>query len=139
MGNEFIGAGWAFPLELDQTGAFALVTDTREIEEAIRLIIGTAYGERPMRPDFGCAIHEFIFADADATTAGRIAYEVRLSLRRWEPRIEIDDVVVTVDDVERSLMYVDVHYRIKNTNDPRNLVFPFYTIPPESQGTGATR
>jgi len=139
MSNEFIGAGWAFPLELDQTGGFALVTDTREIEEAIRLIIGTAYGERPMRPDFGCAIHDFVFADADATTAGRIAYEVRLSLRRWEPRIEIDDVVVTVDDIERSLMYVDVHYRIKNTNDPRNLVFPFYTIPPEPQGTGATR
>ena len=137
MSNEFIGAGWAFPLELDQTGGFALVTDTREIEEAIRLIIGTAYGERPMRPDFGCAIHEFVFADADATTAGRIAYEVRLSLRRWEPRIEIDDVVVTVDAIERSLMYVDVHYRIKNTNDPRNLVFPFYTIPPEAQGTGA--
>ncbi len=137
MSNEFIGAGWAFPLELDQTGSFALVTDTREVEEAIRLIIGTAYGERPMRPDFGCAIHDFVFADADATTAGRIAYEVRLSLRRWEPRIEVDDVVVMVDDVERSLMYVDVHYRIKNTNDPRNLVFPFYTIPPEPQSTGA--
>jgi phage baseplate assembly protein W len=137
MSNEFIGAGWAFPLEVDQTGGFALVTDTREIEEAIRLIIGTAYGERPMRPDFGCAIHEFVFADADATTAGRIAYEVRLSLRRWEPRIDVDDVVVTVDELERSLMYVDVHYRIKNTNDPRNLVFPFYTIPVEAQGTGA--
>ena len=90
-----------------------------------------------MRPDFGCAIHEFVFADADATTAGRIAYEVRLSLRRWEPRIDVDDVVVTVDELERSLMYVDVHYRIKNTNDPRNLVFPFYTIPVEAQGTGA--
>ena len=90
-----------------------------------------------MRPDFGCAIHEYVFADADATTAGRIAYEVRLSLRRWEPRIEIDAVDVTVDQVERSLMYVDVRYRIKNTNDPRNLVFPFYTIPPEPHGTGA--
>ncbi len=131
MSNEFIGAGWAFPLELDQTGGFALVSDTREIEEAIRLIIGTAYGERPMRPDFGCAIHDFVFADADATTAGRIAYEVRLSLRRWEPRIEIDDVVVSVDEFDRSLMYVDVRYRMRNTNDPRNLVFPFYTIPPE--------
>jgi len=139
MSNEFIGNGWAFPLELDQTGGFALVSDAREIEEAIRLIIGTAYGERPMRPDFGCAIHDFVFADADAATAGRIAYEVRISLRRWEPRIEIDDVEVTVDDIERSLMYVDVRYRIKNTNDARNLVFPFYTIPPEPEATGATR
>lgn len=146
MSNEFIGAGWSFPLDLDPTGGFALVADDREIQEAIRLIIGTAYGERPMRPDFGCAIHDFVFADADGTTAGRIAYEVRLSLRRWEPRIDVDDVAVSVDDFDRSLMYVDVRYRIKNTNDPRNLVFPFYTIPPEpqtrnveSQAQGASR
>jgi uncharacterized protein len=131
MRNEFVGAGWAYPLQLDQTGAFALVSDEREIEQAIRLIIGTAYGERPMRPDFGCAIHEFVFAEANAATAGRIAYEVRTSLRRWEPRIVVEDVDVTIDDTDRSLMYVDVQYRIKSTNDPRNLVFPFYTIPPE--------
>jgi uncharacterized protein len=129
--NEFVGQGWAFPLELDQTGAFALVADEREIEQAIRLIIGTAHGERPMRPDFGCAIHDFVFAEADAATAGRIAYEVRASVQRWEPRVEVDDVVVSIDESDRSLMYIDIQYRIRNTNDPRNLVFPFYTIPPE--------
>jgi len=131
MANEFVGAGWAFPLRLDQTGAFALVSDEREIEEAIRLIIGTAYGERPMRPDFGCAIHDFVFATADAATAGRIAYEVRASLTRWEPRITIEDVTVTIDEQDRNLLYVDIRYHIRNSNDPRNLVFPFYTIPPE--------
>ena len=131
MSNEFVGAGWAFPLELDQTGSFALVTDDREVQQAIRLIIGTAYGERPMRPDFGCAIHDFVFAEANAATAGRIATEVRASLHRWEPRIEVDDVGVTVDEADCSLLYVDIRYHIKKTNDPRNLVFPFYTIPPE--------
>ena len=131
MANEFVGAGWAFPLRLDQTGGFALVTDEREIEEAIRLIIGTAYGERPMRPDFGCAIHDFVFAEANAATAGRIAYEVRASLTRWEPRITVEDIVVTIDEQERNLLYIDIRYHIKNSNDPRNLVFPFYTIPPE--------
>jgi len=131
MANDFVGAGWAFPLELDRTGGFALATDEREIEQAIRLILGTSYGERPMRPDFGCRIHDFVFADADAGTAGDIATEVRSSLRRWEPRIDVDDVVVTIDDADRSLLYVDVRYHVKNTNDPRNLVFPFYTIPGE--------
>src|SRR5204863_3299955 len=122
MAHDFVGSGWAFPLELDRTGGFALVADEREIEQAIRLILGTAYGERPMRPDFGCAIHEFVFAEADAGTAGRIAYEVRASLRRWEPRIEVEDVVVSLDDQDPSLMYIDVSYRIRNTNDRRNLV-----------------
>jgi phage baseplate assembly protein W len=131
MANEFVGAGWAFPLELDQTGAFRLVTDDREIEQAIRLIIGTSPGERPMRPEFGCAIHDFVFAEANAATAGQIAVEVQNSLTRWEPRIDIDDVFVTIDDADRTLLYIDIQYRIRNTNDPRNLVFPFYTIPPE--------
>ena len=131
MAHEFVGAGWAFPIELDHTGSFALVTDEREVEQAIRLIIGTAPGERPMRPDFGCAIHDFVFAEADAGTAGQIATEVQSALLRWEPRIDVDDVLVSVDETDRSLLYVDIRYHIRNTNDPRNLVFPFYTIPPE--------
>ncbi len=131
MAHEFVGAGWAFPLALDPTGAFELVTDDREIEQAIRLIIGTAYGERPMRPDFGCRIHDFVFAEANATTAGRIATEVRASLTRWEPRITVDDIVVSGDELDPSVLYVDIRYHIRDRNDPRNLVFPFYTIPAE--------
>ena len=129
MAHEFVGSGWAFPLELDQTGGFRLVSDEREIEQAIRLIIGTAYGERPMRPDFGCRIHDFVFAEANATTAGLIATEVRASLARWEPRIDVDDVEVTFDHAENGVLYIDITYRIRGTNDPRNLVFPFYVIP----------
>ena len=132
MGHEFVGAGWAFPLGIDPSGGFELVTDDREIQQAIRLILGTAYGERPMRPDFGCRIHDFVFAGANATTAGLIVNEVRASLTRWEPRITVDDVVVGVDEDDPSLIYIDIRYHVRNRNDPRNLVFPFYTIPPES-------
>jgi phage baseplate assembly protein W len=114
-----------------------LVTDDLEIQQAIRLIIGTAYGERPMRPDFGCAIHDFVFAEASASTAGRLASAVRTSLQRWEPRIDIDDVEVSADEVDGSLLYIDIRYHVKKTNDPRNLVFPFYTIPPEPLSAGA--
>ena len=132
MSEEFIGRGWAFPLRTDATGGIALVSREREIEEAIRLVLGTAYGERPMRPEFGCAIHDYIFAGADASTAAQIAHEVRRSLQRWEPRIDVHDVVVTVDDDDHSLLYIDIRYAIKSTNDPRNLVFPFYVIPQEA-------
>ncbi|MBF6606459.1 MAG: GPW/gp25 family protein [Chloroflexi bacterium] len=131
MNDEFIGSGWAFPIRTDPTGGIALVTHQREIEESIRLILGTAPGERPMRPEFGCHIHDEIFSAADAATAGRIAADVRTALRRWEPRIELHDVAVTLDPDEPALLYVDVRYTIRSTNEPRNLVFPFYTIPAE--------
>jgi phage baseplate assembly protein W len=131
--SDFIGSGWAFPLRVDVTGGIALVSRERELEEAMRVILSTAPGERPMRPEFGCGIHNYIFAGGDGETSTAIAYEVRKALLRWEPRVLIDDVVVAPDPDEPSLLYIDVRYRPKATNDPRNLVFPFYTIPSEEE------
>lgn len=136
MNADFIGTGWAFPLHTDATGSIALVSGEREIVESIRLILATAPGERPMRPEFGCAIHDLVFAPADAATAGRIAYEVRLSLERWEPRIELSDVVVTFDAAEDGKLLIDVRYTLRDSNDPRNLVFPFYVIPAHEEVAG---
>lgn len=129
--REFIGRGWAFPLRTDANGSIALVGTEHEIEGSVRLILGTAYGERPMRPEFGCAIHDYVYANADAATAAQMAHEVRRSLRRWEPRIDVHAVEVTVDEADRSLLWIDIRYAIKSTNDRRNLVFPFYVIPEE--------
>jgi phage baseplate assembly protein W len=129
MSQAFIGAGWAYPVRTEVSGDIALVTGDEELAEAIRLIIGTAIGERPMRPEYGCAIHDFIFAGIDHNVAGQIAYEVRQSLLRWEPRIDVTSVDVTVDAVDQSLLYVDIGYSRKAINDQRNLVFPFYVIP----------
>jgi Bacteriophage baseplate protein W len=127
--EDFIGTGLAFPLRVNSTGNVALVSREREIEESIALILGTAPGERPLRPEFGCAIHDYVFAPADVATAGEMADAVRRALLRWEPRIEVGDVIVSPDPHNHSLLYVDVGYRIRYTNDPRNLVFPFYVIP----------
>ena len=133
MGQEFVGNGWAFPLRADPTGGITLVGGVPEIEESIRLILATAPGERPMRPEFGCAVHDYVLAPADASTAGDIAYAVRVALDRWEPRIELVDVDVRFDAVDNGTLYVDVHYSVLGTNDPRNLVFPFYLIPPHEE------
>jgi uncharacterized protein len=130
---QFVGAGIAFPMRTDAIGGLALVTREREIEEAIRLVLGTAPGERPMRPEFGCRISEHVFGPANATTAGQLAAEVRVALDRWEPRIDVDDVVVSFDAADSGVLYIDVGYRIRGTNDPRNLVFPFYVIPPHEE------
>ncbi len=131
MSREFVGHGWAFPVHADATGRIALTSDDREIEESIRLILATAPGERPMRPEFGCAVHEYVFAPADASTAGAIGAAVRAALRYWEPRIEVGDVTVSLEGAGDGVLYIDVGYSILGTNDPRNLVFPFYVIPRE--------
>jgi len=133
MAEAFIGKGLSFPLKTTASGAIAMVSADQELRESIRLILGTAYGERPMRPEFGCGIHDLVFAPANATTAGLAAYEVRRSLLRWEPRVDVEDVDVSFDDYDSSRMYVSITYQVKGTNDPRNLVFPFYRIPSEEE------
>lgn len=137
MSERFIGRGWGFPMRVGPTGGIVMVERERELEEAIRLVLGTAPGERPMRPEFGCGIHEYVFAPGDGDTAGRVAQRVREALERWEPRIVVDEVVVAFDSVDAGTLYIDVHYTVRTTNDRRNLVFPFYTIPSE-EGTGKT-
>jgi phage baseplate assembly protein W len=132
MSSEFIGRGWAFPLRTDATGRIGLVDGGQELEEAIRLILGTAPGERPMRPEFGCGIHDLVFATPDSSTAGRVAHEVRVSLLRWEPRIEVLGVDVSFEAMDQGALLIDIQYQAARSNDPRNLVFPFYVIPEES-------
>jgi phage baseplate assembly protein W len=84
-----------------------------------------------MRPDFGCPIHNHVFDSADASMIGLLGYEVRNSLMLWEPRIDVIDVVVSQDESQPSLLYIDISYQVRDANDPRNLVFPFYVIPDE--------
>jgi uncharacterized protein len=129
MGMEFVGAGIAFPMRIGASGGVALVSREREIEEAIRLVLGTSPGERPMRPEFGSRISEHVFGPANASTAGQLAYEVRVALERWEPRIDVEDVEVGFEAADAGVLYIDLRYRIRGSNDPRNLVFPFYVIP----------
>jgi uncharacterized protein len=129
--SDFTGRGWAFPLQLDGAGSFVLSDGEREIEEAIRLILGTAYRERPQRPEYGCGIHDLVFDTVDAGLAGRVAAEVRASLTRWEPRIDITDVSAAPLPGQPHVLGIAVSYRVKATNDRRNLVFPFYSIPGE--------
>jgi len=129
--TDFIGRGWAFPIRADANGGIALVSREREIGEAIRIILSTSPGERPMRPDFGCRIHDFVFSPADSTTAAAISAEVTNALTRWEHRIDVQDVEVLFSQEDPTVFYIDIKYRLKQTNDRYNLVFPFYVIPGE--------
>jgi phage baseplate assembly protein W len=127
--EDFVGRGWAFPLRLDSTGAFALSGGDQDVAESIKLILGTSPGERPLRPEFGCAIHELLFDTIDAALAGRVGALVEAALTRWEPRIEVLGVTASPDPAAPHVLRIAVDYRISATNDRRNLVFPFYSIP----------
>jgi uncharacterized protein len=135
--SEILGTGIAFPLGVDETGRLALSSDETDIEQAIRLILGTTPGERPMRPEFGCGIHDFVFERIDSDTLSRIEDSVRSALERWEPRIAVEHISfggATGAEIDNSgLLTINVDYHVRETNTVRNLVYPFYVIPAEAE------
>jgi hypothetical protein len=124
--REYIGQGLAFPLQVDPRGGIALATGTHDIEQAIRIVLMTAPGERVMRPEFGCRIHELVFAPHDAATESLAAYYVQIALERWEPRIELREVDVVTDPARDGVLLVEIKYLVKDTHDERSIVYPFY-------------
>lgn len=130
MTNPLIGKGWTFPVGVDGRGGIALSTDTTDIDQAIITILSTGIGQRAMRPDFGCRIHDLAFAPINAQTLGLVQRYVEEAIGWWEPRIDLIEVEVTTDSSMRAVgkLIIDIHYRVKSTKDERSLVYPFYLI-----------
>ncbi len=130
--TDFVGQGVDYPLRFDEQGRLSLVGGSANVERAISLIIGTAYGERPMRPEFGCGIHALVFETPSPELSTQIQAQVTASLKRWEPRIDVVSVGVKFDN-ENTTANILVTYRLKDTYDVRNLLVPFYLIPNEDE------
>jgi hypothetical protein len=123
MTDEVLGRGLAFPLRISGTGLAESAAVAR-VEESIRIILGTQYGERLMRPGFGANLKSLVFAPNDATTASLARYYVTDALARWEQRIDVLDVVVT-NDVEAAALVIEIRYRLRVTAQEHQLVLPF--------------
>jgi phage baseplate assembly protein W len=126
MSKDFLGIGWKFPIRVNARGGLSYSKYDRDIEEAIWIILGTAKGERLMVPDFGCGIHDLVFAPVNPTTIGDIDYHVTKALSTWEPRIEVLEVNVEQDPEEKNKLIIRVDYRVLSTNSYANIVYPFY-------------
>lgn len=127
---DLIGSGWAFPGQITPGGSVRLVTGGEEIDAALRMILTTAPGERVMRPEFGCAMWEQVFAPVNPGTLGIIEHSVRVAIIQWEPRVDLTSVTAVPSD-DGSVVTIEIAYQIRATNDHRNLVYPFYVIPHE--------
>lgn len=126
MSREFLGSGWRFPVGTDSRGEVERSSGVEDIEESIRVILGTRKGERVMRPDFGCGIHNYVFATVGATQVNLMVTSVREALGRWEPRIEVTDVSASMRELSEGRLLFSIDYRVRRTNTQYNLVYPFY-------------
>ncbi len=124
--DSFPGAGWAFPAQPDHKGDITLSEGELSIQDSIRIILGTAKGERVMRPEFGCDIHDHVFGNIDGTMLTFVEGSVRESLISWEPRIDVEEIDARRDPQHPNRLLIDIDYRVRSTNSASNMVYPFY-------------
>ncbi|MFE5826863.1 GPW/gp25 family protein [Streptomyces erythrochromogenes] len=129
MTNLFLGQGWSSPLRVSPSGGMAMAAGPAAVEQSVRLILDTEPGERPMRPEFGCAVRDYVFDSFDSSSGAALVQEVRRALERWEPRIVVDDVRVVRTADHQEAVNIHVAYRLSGTNNPHNLIHPFHLIP----------
>ena len=131
MSSEFIGDGWRFPIQPDETGGLAYVGDDENVEQSLRILLLTDFGERVMRSDFGCRAPRLVFAPGSVQSLGLLETTIREAVRDWEPRIDIEDVRAEVDVEDDTRVTVNISYQVRQSNTRGNLVFPFYLGIPE--------
>jgi phage baseplate assembly protein W len=129
----FLGSGFGWPFGVDHTGSIRLADPVADLDRSIEIVLMTAPGERLMRPEFGCRIWELLFEPVTPGLLGLITEAVRRALVQWEPRIIVESVDPVPDPIDHSLVRIGITYRIKATNDRRNLVYPFYVIPHDAE------
>ncbi len=125
--RDFLGTGFGFPVRVDpNTGKVKTSSSDEDIRESIRIILGTQKGERPMCPEFGCFINRFVFGTTDASTMSLMKQAVENALVMWEPRIRDIKATIEQSSEEEGLLLIRISYTVRATNNPYNLVYPFY-------------
>lgn len=131
MSQDFLGAGFSFPIALDADGRIVLVREEDAIRRSLWLILSTALGERAMRPDYGCGLSDFVFAAPSAELLGRLAHAVERAVIQWEPRVALESVDVRLDPSDAARVLVDLNVQILARSSSLNLVYPFYLGDPQ--------
>jgi hypothetical protein len=124
MINSFLGKGVAFPFQVDKHQKIKTSQYEKSIQESIIIILSTKIGERLMRPNFGCRIHELLFAPNTIDTHNLAIFYVTEALERWEHRIILNKIEILAD-TETSIN-IKIDYQIRESNSSYNLVYPFY-------------
>src|SRR4051794_4237297 len=102
--KEFLGRGWKFPIN---TGKNLTINPSRfeeSVNDSILIILGTRKGERLMRPDFGCGIHDFVFEPVNSITLGHMELSITEALTKYEPRINLININLSDENIDKGIL-----------------------------------
>ena len=142
--REFLGRGLRFPVSVNLNGGVSTSALEENVRQSIFIILGTAPGERINRPQFGCQIHDLMFAPNNDLTAATAEVYCEEAIYKFEPRVSNVKCMARPNADEPNRLDIRIEYVIAGKNDKRNLVFPFYLrtedeeAPPDGTPNGHT-
>jgi phage baseplate assembly protein W len=125
MDAPFLGAGWPFPIVPDASGKLTYVAGDANVQQSLLVLLMTALNERVMRPTFGCNAPSYVFTPGSVQFLNRLQESVQDALTMWEPRVDVLSVVAEADADDPTQVTVMVDCRVRATNSPLNLVYPY--------------
>ena len=87
------------------------------VARSVRNIVMTFPGEKPFQPTFGSKISKSLFENIDNISAITIKDEIANSIRKFEPRVILDDLIVS-PDFDNNSFDVLIVYRIVGIGIP---------------------
>jgi phage baseplate assembly protein W len=129
INKDIIGIGWSFPptfIKGGDTGDLVLTDGKEDIDNSLHILLNTAFGERVMRPEYGCDLRRFLFDPVNANMQAYLKKIVEEAILYFEPRIRPEDVAVDATNISEGKLEINVIYTIKSTNSRSNYVYPFY-------------
>jgi uncharacterized protein len=124
--KDFLGKGLRFPVSINLNGGVSTSQLEENVRQSLFVILGTAPGERINRPNFGCRIHDLMFAPNSPITAARAEVFCEEAIYKYEPRVEKVTCSAQPNADEPNRLDIRIEYVIAGKNDKRNLVYPFY-------------
>ncbi len=127
--TTFLGRGWSFPPSFSKGGASVeMVSGSEDIEQSLRIILGTALGERVMHEPFGCDLQRFLFEEVDQGLINKLQRLISDAVLEFEPRIKLEKVDIREEDALAGRLSIRLVYVVHATNSRFNMVFPYYLM-----------
>lgn len=125
--KSFLGTGWAFPPTFwKQDYSQEMVSEERDIQQSLYILISTVPGERLMNPLYGCDLYRLVFQRITEALRQEIKVMVTKAIETFEPRVVVEGVEVHIISLEPGILHIVVHYSVIQTNSRANIVYPFY-------------
>ena len=126
--TSFLGTGWSFPPEFAlETGEVRMTSDEEDIHASLKILFGTAVGERFPNPKYGLDMHEMLFEPINTTMTTLLKDRIKIAILIYEPRIDLLSLDLDTSAQYEGRVSIVMEYAVRATNSRYNLVYPFYT------------